>query len=735
MNAKAPPVTLAYSPETLQPDGPFRLKGAWLGLGRVLFAGLFVLSVALFGTSLWRIFEQGIATCDSTYWASWNECPAFRGAQAQLGLTPVLYEAYFLVLRVAAALPFFALSLILVIRRSEELRVLLLAALLAVLGAAGTWFTPLWHWAGYWLREFTLVPFLAWGADLLNFLLNAGGLLFFYLFPTGRFVPRWSRWLAVLWTVLSFFAAFLPTSPLSYATWPSVPAALVPLLFVVSGLGAMLYRYRYRAGAVQRQQIKWVVAGSALLSMNWLIDFAVWELVPALGEVDLITPGMPAVVWELAQDTFWYLSQIAVAICFGVAIFRRRLWDIDLIVHRTLVYAGLTVTLVGAYMLVVAGLGALFQAQGNLLVSLLATGLVALLFQPLREWLQRATSRLLFGQRDDPVTVLSQLGQQLENTSGADAVLPALTETVASALKLPYAAVELEGTIVAAHGQPVGELDRWPLIYQAQTLGHLAVSPRTPGEAFSPNDRRLLANIAHQAGAAAHAVQLTAALRRSRQRIVATREEERRRLRRDLHDGLGPQLASQSLGLDAVDRLVESDPHKAHALLAQLKQQAQAAILDIRRLVHDLRPPALDDLGLRCALDEEVQGYRERGLEVSFESPESVPDLPAAVEVAAYRIAQEALTNVVRHADAHTCLVRLTIRADSLTIEVTDNGRGLPASRRSGVGLQSMRERAEELGGHCFIESPSGGGCRVWAILPLDNLEPGLDPTEGRNDE
>jgi signal transduction histidine kinase len=728
-------MNLISGPEKAQPDAPLRLGGSWLALGRILFVALFVLCLALFGASLWRIFVQGVAACDSVYAADWEACPAFRAAQAQLSLAPALYEAYFVVLRVAAAVPFFALSLVLVMRRSEELRVLLLAALLAVLGAAGTWFTPLWLWAGYWLRESTPVPFLAWGADLLYFLLNAGGLLFLYLFPTGRFVPRWSRWATVTWVVLAFFVSFFPNSILAYSTWPAFPSALVTFTFVLSGLAAMVYRYRNRADALQRQQIKWVVAGIVLMGLNWLVDFIVWELVPAVADIDLIAPGLPAVVWELAQDTFWYLSQIVLAICFGVAIFRRRLWDIDLIVHRTLVYAGLTVALLAVYVLVVVGLGALFQAQGNLLISLLATGLVAVLFQPLREWLQRGASRLLFGDRDDPVTVLSQLGQQLESTASADAVLPALAETVSTALKLPYAAVELEDKVVAAHGQPGGELARWPLVYQAQTLGYLAVSPRTPGEPFSPSDRRLLESIAHQAGAAAHAVQLTDALRRSRQRIIAAREEERRRLRRDLHDGLGPQLASQSLGLDAVDRLIEPDPQKAHALLAQLKQQAQSAILDIRRLVYNLRPPALDDLGLRCALDEEATRYREKGLHVSFESPEALPELPAAVEVAAYRIAQEALANVVRHAGARTCTLRLAVTASTLVVEITDDGRGLPASRRSGVGLQSMRERAEELGGSWTIEAPSGSGCRVRAVLPLETPEPQLDAGRESDDD
>ena len=706
-------------------DAPLRLHGGWLVLGRVLYASLVLLCLVLFGLSLWVIFDRGVAPCTSPVWAEWTACEPFRQAQAQLGLAPALYEGYFLVLRVIVALPLLGLSLVLVWRRSEELRVLLLAGLLALLAVAGPWMTPLWLWGGHWLREYTAVPYLAVAATLLSYLLRGGGLLFFYLFPDGRFVPRWARWVALAWLVMTFPAEFFPESALSYYAWPPALSALVQLVFVLSALGAMLYRYRRRADAVQRQQIKWIVAGVVLMSLNWVADFVVWGLYPALTGIEPITSGMPAVVWELAQDTAWYLSLAVLAFCFGVAIFRRRLWDIDLIINRTLVYGGLTVSVIGLYVLLVGGLGALFQARGNLLISLVATGVIAVLFQPLRERLQRGANRLMFGERDDPVTLLSRLGQELETAATPDALLGNLVASVAGALKLPYAAVELDGEVVAAAGRPTEPPERLPLVYQTQTVGYLLVGHRTPGEAFGPADRRVLETIAHQAGAAAHTVRLTAALQRSRQRIVAAREEERRRLRRDLHDGLGPQLASQTLGLDAVDRLIEAEPARARSLIRELKKQAQAAVADVRRLVYGLRPPALDDLGLRCALYEETLRFNEKGLQVTFEAPETLPPLPAAVEVAAYRIVMEALHNVARHAGARTCAVRLEIDADWLVVEVVDDGVGIPEGRRSGVGLQSMRERAAELNGRCRIEPRDGGGTRVRAELPLYELPAG----------
>lgn len=253
---------------------------------------------------------------------------------------------------------------------------------------------------------------------------------------------------------------------------------------------------------------------------------------------------------------------------------------------------------------------------------------------------------------------------------------------------------------------------------------------------FADAERRLLEDLAQQIGASAHAalmtdeaLKLSADLQRSRERLVEAREEERRRLRRDLHDGLGPQLSSQALTIDAVRMLMRQDPDAAEELLLDLKADAQDAVTDIRRLVYGLRPPALDDLGLLGALRETAEQYSVKGLSVSVETPERLPPLSAAVEVAAYRIAQEALTNVVRHAGANSCTVYLAIEeAAVLCLEVRDNGRGIPdlqenSSVKAGVGLTSMRERATELGGSLVIEPLPDGGTCVRARIPLPKEE------------
>jgi signal transduction histidine kinase len=240
-------------------------------------------------------------------------------------------------------------------------------------------------------------------------------------------------------------------------------------------------------------------------------------------------------------------------------------------------------------------------------------------------------------------------------------------------------------------------------------------------------DKHLLENIAHQAGMAVHAVSLTADLQRSRQRLVTTREEERRRLRRDLHDGLGPNLASQGLKLAAVKQLLENNPTGAIPLLDQVMEQNKSTVDEVRRLVYGLRPPALDELGLVAAIRDHVAGMDGKSiLQIEITEPsEGLPPLSAAVEVAAYRIVLEALTNVIRHAHARHCTIRFSSRQDGasciLQIDVQDDGIGLTPTRRAGVGTRSIRERAEELGGTCVIESVPNGGTCVRAHLPIIN--------------
>jgi signal transduction histidine kinase len=379
---------------------------------------------------------------------------------------------------------------------------------------------------------------------------------------------------------------------------------------------------------------------------------------------------------------------------------------------------------------VVGGLGVLLQTQGNLLVSILAAGLVAVLFQPLRYRLQRVVNHLLYGERDEPYTVLSRLGQRLEGTLFPDTVLSTVVRTVAEALKLPYVAVEIERSnkfeVAAAIGKPINNPRRIPLVYGGETVGRLVLGPRAASEDFTSADLRLLEDLARQIGAAVHAARLTeeavrlsADLQKSRERLVTAREEERRRLRRDLHDGLGPQLASLTMRAEAARDLMPDDPGRADEVLVGLTEQAQAAVADVRRLVYALRPPALDALGLLGALGSLAAHHDHGSLRVTVEAPEELPPLSAAVEVAAYLIALEATNNAAHHAAARKCAICLTLTDDTLRLDIADDGRGIAEDHAPGVGLVSMRERAEELGGFFAVEDLPAGGTRIRARLPF----------------
>lgn len=259
------------------------------------------------------------------------------------------------------------------------------------------------------------------------------------------------------------------------------------------------------------------------------------------------------------------------------------------------------------------------------------------------------------------------------------------------------------------------------------------VAPRSPGEGLSEADRRLLGDLARQAEVAVHAVGLTADLQRSRERLVTAREEERKRLRRDLHDGVGPTLTGLALQLNAARKLVAGDrAEDAGQTLARLEKRTQETIAEMRRLVYGLRPPALDDLGLVPSIRQQARSHgmvdppAEAGTDdprdapvFSLQVPDPLPPLPAAVEVACYRIAQEAITNVSRHARAGRCSVRASVDGAVLELEIADDGMGMPGDRTVGVGLSSMRERAEELGGTLAVETGREGGTRVLARLPL----------------
>jgi signal transduction histidine kinase len=570
-------------------------------------------------------------------------------------------------------------------------------------------------WFAYWLWG----PAIAMGFALLPL-----------LFPNGR-LPA-PIWRVALWLILlsmGFATVTMALQPGDEET-PGLPnplGVLPPLdmdsplasYFGFAWLGSALLallsladRFR-RARGDERKQIQWLAFAVLVLVLS---D----RLLPTYGPV---------------AEVLLFLCLTGIWLAIGVAVLRYRLYDIDIIINRALVYGALSAIVAAVYVALVAYLGALFNTgSGNLLVALVTTGVIAVFFQPLRERLQRGVNRLLYGVRDEPYAVLALLGRRLEASLAPPATLDAIVATVAQTLKLPYVAIALEPGAEPVAVAPQGDLARQPaaqvalpLTYHGESVGELRAAPRAGEQALSAADRRLLDDLARQIGVAVSAARLTTDLQLARERLVAAREEERRRLRRDLHDGLGPTLAAQTLKVGSARHFLTRDIATSDRLLAELERDITGALQEVRRLVYDLRPPALDDLGLVGALRLLATQYGlegpGQGPQVTVEAP-ALTGLPAAVEVAGYRISQEALTNAVRHAGARHVLIKLeTIEGPAaqpaLIVEVADDGRGIAPDARGGVGLHSMRERADELGGKLSVERRPSGGTLVRAELPL----------------
>ena len=500
--------------------------------------------------------------------------------------------------------------------------------------------------------------------------------------------------------------------------------AVLQVSVLVASLALLVYNYLRFVDPLARAQVKWIAAAVVVAGVSGLL---LW-----FGPV-LIT-GSP-----LVPPSAVALLGLPFPVALVIAIDRHHLFDLDRVLNRSLVYGGLTAGVILTYAATVAAIGGLIPGDAPFAVALLGAGAVAVVALPLRDRLQGAVNRLMYGDRDAPDSALRRLGRRLEASVDPQTVLPTLVGAVAEALRAPYVAIEFDrdgaGRIEAAHGSPpvdaAGPRDTIgvPIRYRGAIVGMLLVSARAPNEPFSSADRALLADLARQAAPTVEALRLTADLRRSREALVAAREEERRRLRRDLHDELGPVLAATVMKAGAARHLMTADPARASSLLDGLETDARALVEDIRRIARDLRPPALDELGLLGVLQERIAGLDgvvvgENRVRVSLDAPDALPVLPAAVEVAALRIALEGLTNATRHSGASAIEVGLRVDGETLTVSVMDDGVGIGADVTPGVGLASMRERADELGGTLAIDSPEGGGTRLIAHLPFTPVPP-----------
>lgn len=544
--------------------------------------------------------------------------------------------------------------------------------------------------------------------------------------PDGRLPSR--RWRPVRWAVLTFVAMGVASVAVTPGPFTEdIPSLTNPLgvkwaiLAVVGNLSQVGFEVTVLLGAVsllvrmrgadpeQRQQIKWVAFAGALLTLEVVSEILPW-------------PGNPTF--------FGWIGPLAVALfilSIAVAVLRFRLWDIDLLIKLSIVYGFLTAVVTVVYLGVVALIGNLADQRISLGPSLLAAGVAVAVMALLRDRVQRLVDRLLYGDRRDPYRALSQLGARLDRPAAADDVLDEVVDAVAQSLRLDHVSVEVADGRVLAHSGVARSLVREvPLMFRGTEVGRLIVAPR-PGARIGPAEQAVLADLARPVAAVLQAVAAGEALQRSRQALVTTREEERRRVRRDLHDGLGPALAGIRMKLDGTRMLVDSDPEEAKAVLVRLTDDIRKTIDDIRHLVYDLQPPILDEVGLLLALSEQTEAFTgplDGGgfLTVELEAPRAVTGLSAAVEVAVYRIVCEGLANVARHSGASHCKVTVSLNG-GLDLRIDDDGVGMSQDDRPGLGTASMVERASELGGTCRLGRSPFGGTQVTAHLPVPCIE------------
>jgi signal transduction histidine kinase len=607
---------------------------------------------------------------------------------------------------------------------------------LAYLAGAGLPAPQIFAWINTWMW----MPGLG---SLVTFLL--------LLFPNGHLPsPRW-RWLAFFSGAVLVFAiaAVAITSwsargaifahhggdgppPGSLAGLVFGPSALIIGGCALASISSLVFRYR-RADPDTRHQLKWFA-----LAATYAVTVA--------GPLDFIHLQGPAAAAALILQS---LGVLGLASAIGIAIFRYRLYDIDVVISRTLVYGALAAFITAVYVGIVVGVGTLVGSGGqpNLALSIVATAIVAVAFQPVRERLQKIANRLVYGKRATPYEVLSQFSERVAETYTADEALPRMARVLAEGTGAERAEVWLRaGDLMrraatwpqdAAATEPArvvdGLLPDLPgsdrvvaVRHQGDLLGALAVTKRT-GESLTPVEEKLLTDLAAQAGLVLKNVGLTAELvqrleelRASRQRLVAAQDEERRRLERNLHDGAQQNLVALKVKLGLVEMFADKDPARARATLAELKADADDALETLRDLARGIYPPLLADKGLAAALESQA---RKATLPVEV-SAGGIGRYPQDIEAAVYFCVLEALQNVQKYAGARAAMVSLGEVAGRLTFEVADDGAGFDiASQKKGSGTQNMADRIDALGGHLEVDSTPGRGTRVSGELPARELE------------
>lgn len=522
----------------------------------------------------------------------------------------------------------------------------------------------------------------------------AAWLLVLLTFPDGRPAPDWTLWVLVSVVVAAGLSLLLPSGDavrtIGFASAFSI------------GVGAQVWRFQRRSTVPERQATKWLLVG----------------LIPAAAAfigVGLIvsTTSLDAAV----LDQPWYLAVsvtaiwlVPVAASVGLMVAERA--PIDGLLHAVVIGFGLVVAISWFYFAILPLVGPTWSAAAA----------VALVF-PVRSLLGRFATHIVYAKGHASPVVL--LEQRLVASVLDEDVAAVVAGTVSDALLVPYVAVKLHGNVAAEIGNRsvLGSdreaLEIFPVHYLGTEVAEIVVAPRAGDSALAGRDREVLARLANSAGAALHGAAALRDLSLARERLVFSREEERRRLRRDLHDDLAPTLAGLGMRAAAATALGSADLDRAKLLYDEVQAGIHAAIAQVREIAYDLRPPMLDDLGLEAAIRDRLGTDVDPDLRVEIEVRDLPSTLPAAVELAALRIVQEAVTNVRRHAAANNCRVTLSCEDGHLEVSIEDDGRGISAGHLRGVGLRSLEERALELGGQSHIGSQTGEGTTVTVLLPI----------------
>lgn len=703
------------------------------GLVRITVLTLCLITLGMFIVSVPVYYEYIKSNCITTTCEGfYTPAPGIDWLKDH-GFTPSVYSFAYVSIYTVFGFVFISAGLILFWKKSSNLIGLLGSFMLVSIG--GT-FPPI-------MGAIKLIhPLLLYLVQIIGAGGMAAFILFFFLFPNGQFAPQWSKYLCYVLIALRIPGMIFPNS---YANLQYVSDWLFGGWFIIwigSLVFVQIYRYKFVMTPLEKQQAKWVVYGVILALIGLFSVTAIF--VP--NEQTISANPYQLYYVEIGV----HLSMLLIPLAILIAMMKHRLWDIDFIVNRTLVYGIMTVATLAFYVLAVWYSGLLFQTENHLLSSLIATGIIAVLFAPLKDRVQRFINRRMYGENDDPYSVLLRLAKELENPNSPEDVLHLVVRTIRDSLRLPYASLSLykngEEVMVAREGTLIEDPFTYHLLYQGEEIGVLKLARRALGEAFTISDQKFLDMLVRQASVVVQSAkasidlkQLAADLQESREKLVLAREEERRKLRSNLHDDLAPRLAALALTAAAAEDLVERNPLATRDILGELRTTIRQTVSEIRGLVYDLRPPTLDEMGLIGAIHERIKelsmpnqviGSPNQTDRVAFilNAPNRLPSLPAAVEVAAFRITTEAIVNVVRHSNAKNCMICIALIEDKergLQIIIKDDGIGMSPNIKSGnkggIGIGSMKERAHELGGNCQFDSGDTKGTTVTVYIPVNS--------------